>query len=117
MQYETNETRVPHNMQNDASVTRMPHRMQNETNETRVPHKMQNDTSVTRMPHEMQNFENWTYTLREAGLYSKQCNVLTSTRCKIAREDACKMQVRCTKQCDAVRKIARVILKCTRQCN
>ena len=62
-------------MQNDASVTRMPHGMQNETNETRVPHKMQNDTSVTRMPHGMQNFDNWTYTLREAGLLFKtmQC--------------------------------------------
>ena len=26
-----------------------------------------------------EDFDNWTYTLREAGLYSNQCNVLTST--------------------------------------
>ena len=51
-----------------------------------------------------EDFDYWTYTLREAGLYSKQCNVLTSTGevRKIARENACKMQVRCTKQCDAM---------------
>ena len=26
-----------------------------------------------------EDFDNWTYTLHEAGLHSKQCNVLTST--------------------------------------